>query len=280
MDIVLSIQSHVVYGYVGNKASVFPLQCMGYDVCPINTVQFSNHTGYGQWGGDVFSADHILTIFDQMKELKLLERCKAVLSGYIGSAEIGVAIKKIVADLKNSQDIVYLCDPVMGDNKKCYVKPEVQSFFRDSLSADIITPNHYEAEILSGVKITDISSLKRASTALFSMGAKVVAITSVAFENNDAKRCCYASDGHSAYLMPVKQYKFSTYVNGTGDLFSSIFLGAYLKNQDFKMALRIANYYLDEVLRNTQQAKTRELQILSSKYPSVDPSKLVSLKSI
>ncbi len=280
MDIVLSIQSHVVYGYVGNKASVFPLQCMGYDVCPINTVQFSNHTGYGQWGGDIFSADHILTIFDHMKKLKLLDRCKAVLSGYIGSAEIGSAIKKMVADLKSNQDTIYLCDPVMGDNKKCYVKHEVQSFFKDSLSADIITPNLYEAEILSGVKITDIDSLKQAANALFVRGAKVVAITSVVFEDNNTKYYCYASDGHSEYLMPVKQYKFSTHVNGTGDLFSSVFLGVYLKGRDFKSALQVANYYLDEVLRNTQAANTRELQVLSSKYLNIDQSALVKLISI
>lgn len=59
---ILSIQSHVAYGYVGNRAATFPLQRLGFDVWAVNTVQFSNHTGYGAWKGEAFSPAHVRAV--------------------------------------------------------------------------------------------------------------------------------------------------------------------------------------------------------------------------
>jgi pyridoxine kinase len=123
MDSILSIQSHVVYGYVGNKAATYPLQSMGFDVWPINTVQFSNHTGYRKWQGKIFSAEQIIKLVDGIFDIGQQHKCKAILSGYMGSSEICNAVSQIVQKFKNfNKNIIYLCDPVIGNNN-CYVKP-------------------------------------------------------------------------------------------------------------------------------------------------------------
>jgi pyridoxine kinase len=101
MKSILSIQSHVAYGYAGNKAAVFPLQSIGFDVWPINTVQFSNHTGYGKWKGEIFSKEHILSLVDGIFEINQAHKCQAVLTGYMGSMEICEANQEIVERFRN-----------------------------------------------------------------------------------------------------------------------------------------------------------------------------------
>src|SRR5439155_14949046 len=85
---ILSIQSHVVYGHVGNSAAVFPLQRIGVEVWPVHTVQFSNHTGYGQWRGEVFGSDLVRLIVLGLDERGALSECDGMISGYLGSGEI------------------------------------------------------------------------------------------------------------------------------------------------------------------------------------------------
>ena len=99
---ILSIQSHVAYGHVGNAAATFPLQRLGVEVWPIHTVQFSNHTGYGAWKGDVFGAGMIRDIVSGIEARGVLSECDGVLSGYMGSAEIGEAIVEAVANVKRA----------------------------------------------------------------------------------------------------------------------------------------------------------------------------------
>src|SRR5947209_5500727 len=94
---ILSIQSHVVYGHVGNSAAVFPLQRIGCEVWPIHTVHFSNHTGYRDWRGQVFDAGLIDGSVAGLGARDALRRCDGVLSGYTGSPAIGAAILRAVA---------------------------------------------------------------------------------------------------------------------------------------------------------------------------------------
>jgi pyridoxine kinase len=142
---VLSIQSHVVYGYAGNTAAVFPLQRLGNEVWAVNTVEFSNHTGYGSWKG------------------KVLGECTAVLSGYLGDASIGMAVVSAVKKVKNKNpSALYCCDPVMGDTGRgFYVKPDIPGIFRDELLplADITTPNQFEIEAITGVNTNNIDNI-------------------------------------------------------------------------------------------------------------------------
>ena len=261
---ILSIQSHVAYGYVGNKAATYPLQSMGYDVWPVNTVQFSNHTGYGKWQGEIFSGQHIKNIVQGINDLGLISKCQAVLSGYMGSKDICDAVQDIVRDLKTSnKDLIYLCDPVMGNNN-CFVKPEVVEFFKSKLIADIVTPNQFEAETISGITICDTKSLKNAAQYFHDMGVMVVVIKGVKLDGDVLH--VFASDGSNSYLIKTKEYQFKTPVNGTGDLFSALFLGQYLVDKNIERSLRASAYYMDLVLANTLNSQERELQILSVKY--------------
>lgn len=264
---ILSIQSHVAYGYVGNKAAVFPLQSMGYDVWPVNTVQFSNHTGYGKWQGEIFSSEHIRNIITGIEDIGVANKCKAILSGYMGSHDICLEVLETVARFKShNPHLLYLCDPVIG-NTHCFAKPEVLDFFKTQLKADIITPNQFEAEILSGIKIVDIKTLKMTAQYFHNLGISIVIVTGLKLlDISESDLHVFVSDSTACYLVKTKEYTFSTPINGTGDLFSAIYLGSYLATTDTIKALQTAVYYLDKALHNTFLARTRELQVPSVHY--------------
>src|SRR5688572_23654417 len=152
---LLSIQSHVAYGHAGNSAAVFPLQRLGIEVWPIHTVQFSNHTGYGSWRGEVFDAKLIRDVVQGIEERGLLPRCDGVLSVYMGAPETGEAILDAVDWVKAANPAArYCCDPVIGDvGRGVFVQPGVPVFMRERAvpSADIVTPNQFELDYLSGL---------------------------------------------------------------------------------------------------------------------------------
>ena len=150
---ILSIQSHVAYGHVGNAAAVFALQRMGVEVWPIHTVQFSNHTGYGSWKGRVFEAGMISEVISGIDQCGVLGECDGVLSGYMGSADIGSAILEAVTTVKRANPAAkYCCDPVIGDvGRGIFVREGVPEFIRMKAvrAADIATPNQFELDYLS-----------------------------------------------------------------------------------------------------------------------------------
>lgn len=145
---LLSIQSHVVSGYVGNRSATFPLQLLGWDVDVINTVQFSNHTGYGRWQGQRFDESHVRSLFAGLERNGLLKQSR-MLSGYMPSPGVVQAVKDAVGEIrKHSPDLVYLCDPVMGDmGRGAYVDIAVLPVYKSMLPlTTIITPNQFEAQ--------------------------------------------------------------------------------------------------------------------------------------
>jgi pyridoxine kinase len=264
---ILSIQSHVTYGFVGNKAGNFPLQCMGFDVWPVNTVQFSNHTGYPSYTGQIFAASHIQDIIDGLNKNNLLQKCDAILTGYMGSEEICKQAYAVVDQIKKiNPNAVYLCDPVIG-NTNCYVKPEVLKFFKNSLKADIITPNQFEAETLTGFKITNTESAKKCIKELQKNCSPIVVITGCKLEEYPDLLCTVSLDENNNLFVVKNKEQLSTLpINGTGDLFSALFLGKYLKSKDILKSTEFAIHYLDKVINNTISQKTRELQVLSERY--------------
>src|SRR5215217_1128633 len=180
---VLSIQSHVAYGHVGNASAVFPMQRLGVEVWSIHTVQFSNHTGYGSWKGRVFDGPAIEDLVEGIAERGVLERCDGVLSGYMGSADIGNAILSAVTRVRAlNPDALYCCDPVIGDvGRGVFVRPGIPEFMREQAvpAADIITPNQFELDYLSGISTRSTASIKEAVAAVQLLGPKVVLVTSV-----------------------------------------------------------------------------------------------------
>src|ERR671921_2420777 len=180
---VLSIQSHVAYGHVGNASAVFPMQRLGVEVWPVHTVQFSNHTGYGSWKGRVFDGPAIEELVEGIAERGVLERCDGVLSGYMGSADIGNAILSAVARVRAANPAaLYCCDPVIGDvGRGVFVRPGIPEFMRDHAvpAADIITPKQFELDYLSGLAAQTLDDVKQAVSIVQEMGPKVMLVTSV-----------------------------------------------------------------------------------------------------
>lgn len=285
---ILSIQSHVCYGYVGNKAASFPLQSMGFEVWPVNTVQFSNHTGYGHWQGDIFSAEHIRAVLNGLLSLDLAKQCDAILSGYLGDKTIGQVIVETVKQFRQfNPELIYLCDPVMAtpNGKGCFVKPDIPDFFRDfSLEvATIITPNHFETEILYGEKINNLKTLQQACHFFHGKGIRVVVVTSLMLEENKdpstSHPIAFISSKNGQWLASVPTTKLNTTFNGTGDLFSALYLGHFLYTKDPIISFSLAmnkTYQVTEITRTTKQ---RELKILGNDYKQAAPN-YVMLKQL
>lgn len=269
MKNILSIQSHVVYGYVGNRAAVFPLQRLGLNVSALNTVQFSNHTGYGAWEGDIFSRDHIESLFSGLKSLEVVGDYSALLTGYMGSPEIGEAIADILSELRAANpNLVYCCDPVIGDvGRGVFVRPGVGEFFRDTLvkQANIITPNEFELSYLTGIDIKSIDDAKRACAALVEQGPEMVLVTSVSAEGIDDEKIgimLYSQDG--AHVATTSRFNFDKAPNGAGDATAALFLGHMLNQQGPQLALSKTAEALYQLFKTTHANDARELSLIES----------------
>jgi len=171
----LSLQSHVAYGYVGNRAATFPLQRLGHEVWAVNTVEFSNHTGYGAWKGRTASAEQVADIVHGIEALGMLGKCDALLTGYVGDAALGDVVLDTVRKVRTANPkAVWCCDPVLGDiDTGIYVKPGIDAFFRDRAlpQADLITPNHFELEHLTQRKVETLDEAVAAARSLLENAA-------------------------------------------------------------------------------------------------------------
>lgn len=253
---VLSIQSHVVSGYVGNKSATFPLQVLGFDVDPINSVQFSNHTGYESIKGQVLNAGDLEALYSGLKTNDI-NHYSHLLTGYIGSKSFLLAVKDVILDLKKTNPkLIYVCDPVMGDNGVLYVPEDLLPVYQEHIipHADIITPNQYETELLTGIKVTDIESAKQAIKCLHKMGAKTVIISSSELGSNKKVLICFASSSTNgkAELIQVDIPTIQAEFTGTGDLFAALLLAwTYRHPTDFKLAIEKVISTMQLVLKQT-----------------------------
>jgi len=275
---ILSVQSQVAYGYVGNKAAAYPLQNMGYDVWTVNTVQFSNHTGYDNWRGQEFSSEHIRDIFAGIEELGVYPKCRAVLSGYVGSRTIHAEICKTVMRVKKQNpNAIYLCDPVIGDIPRgIFVKPDIITQFLEAMSRpeyeiDIITPNHFEAETLSKIQIQKLEDAKEVAAFFHKLGIKIVLITSLRLKKDSQEKLhIFLSTNNQSLILSTEYYPFSFTLHGTGDLFSALFLGLYLKSRNPIEALKQTVVMMDKVVKKTFVAKSKELLVTSINYADIE----------
>ena len=178
----LSLQSHVAYGYVGNRAATFPLQRLGHEVWAVNTVEFSNHTGYGAWRGRTAPAEQVADIVHGIEALGLLPRCDALLTGYVGDAALGGVVLETAQKVRAANPkALWCCDPVLGDvDTGIYVKPGIDAFFRDQAipAADLVTPNHFELEHLTGRPVGTMAEALEAARSLLK-GPRLALITSL-----------------------------------------------------------------------------------------------------
>ncbi len=272
---ILSIQSHVAYGHVGNASAVFPMQRLGCEVWPIHTVQFSNHTGYGAWKGRVFDGAMIDEIVEGIADRGVLPSCGGVISGYMGSADIGHAILSAVARVKAANPAaLYGCDPVIGDvGRGVFVRPGVGEFMREQAvrMADIVTPNQFELEYLTGEAAPDLPGLRRAIAALHAMGPSVVLVTSaITAETPAASIDMVASDG--AHLWRVRTPKLALSVNGAGDAIMALFFVHYARTRRADVALAKAAASIFGLLKRTHEAGSREILTVAAQEEFVVPT--------
>ena len=273
---VLSIQSHVAYGHVGNSSAVFPLQRLGIEVWPVHTVQFSNHTGYGEWTGRVFDGQAIDEVVQGIADRGVLGRCDAVLSGYLGSADIGHAVTGAVARVRAANpDAVYCCDPVIGDvGRGVFVRPGIAEFLRDVAvpAADVVTPNHFELDLLSRTTTTSLDAVKDAVAAVHGLGPRVVLTTSLDTDDTPADAVdLLASEGGRHFR--VRTPRLDVSVNGAGDVVAALFLAHWLDTGSAAEALGRAAASVFGLLRRTADAGSREILLVAAQEEFVSPAR-------
>lgn len=273
---ILSIQSHVVSGYVGNKSAVFPLQLLGFEVDAINSVQLSNHSGYKVFKGQVLNDKDLEELINGLVQNNL-DNYTHLLTGYVGSASFLKKIAEVIRILKHKNpNLIYVCDPVMGDNGKMYVPEALKEIYREEIVplADIVVPNQFELELLSNIEINTMSELQDAITVLHKIGPQTVAVSST--EIND-KLTAIISTNKENKLIKINIPKIPASFTGSGDLFAALFLAhTYLQN-DMKTALEKTVNSLYSVLLKTyeyseacqdkesQLARKIELKLIQSK---------------
>jgi pyridoxine kinase len=286
---ILSIQSHVVYGHAGNSSAVFPLQRLGHEVWAINTVEFSNHTGYGAWRGEVLNASLVDTLMQGLDERGVLGNCEAVLSGYLGDPEIGRAIIKAVKKVKAANSkAVYCCDPVMGDiGRGFYVHNDIPAIFKNEVIplADIVTPNQFELEALCGVDTSTLAGARDAIRLLHKAGPRIVLVTSYNEKDETtepsgamqaARSTGKVSEKRITMLMSDARggdeqiWRISTpwlpipgILAGSGDLTAAVFLSHYLKTSDAKKTLQLTTGSIYGILEKTFNEKSSEILIIA-----------------
>jgi len=272
---VLSIQSHVAFGHVGNASAVFPMQRLGVEVWPIHTVQFSNHTGYGAWKGRVFDAPMIEEIVDGIAERGVLPICDGVLSGYMGSSDIGNGILSAVRRVKEANPAaLYCCDPVIGDvGRGVFVRPGIPEFMRDHAvpAADIVTPNQFELDFLSDRSSATLAEAKASVAAVQAMGPRVVMVTSLHTEETPADALdLLAADGEGVWR--VRTPRLSLGVSGAGDAIAALFFVHFLRSRSAAKALAAAAASVYGLLKRTQEAGSREILTVAAQDEFVTPS--------
>ena len=280
---VLSIQSHVAYGHAGNASAVFPLQRLGIEVWPVHTVQFSNHTGYGAWTGRVFDGQAVEEVVGGIADRGVLGSCDAVLSGYLGSADIGHAVVQSVAQVRAANPhAVYCCDPVIGDvGREVFVRPGIPELMREVAVpvADIVTPNHYELDLLSGSETRSLDSVKEAVTAVHGLGPRVVLTTSLVAEDTpDDAVDLLASEGGRHFRVRTPRLGLS--VNGAGDAIAALFLAHWLDTRSAEVALGRAAASVFGLLRATEEAGSREILLVAAQDEYVSPTRTFTVEEV
>ncbi len=272
---ILSIQSWVAFGHVGNASAAFPLQRLGAEVWAIHTVQFSNHLGYGAFRGHVFTGEQISALVEGIAERGVLASCDAVLSGYIGDAGIGSAVLEAVARVKRANPrALYCCDPVIGDAGAVYVRPGIPEFLRDEALAlaDIATPNHFELEHLTGRACGTLAEAREAVSALRARGPRTVLVTSLRTEETpDDSLDMLVGDatGFSLLRTPLLHAFFS----GSGDVTAALFLFHILGGAGASAAMEAAGSAVHGLLRRTAEAGSAELLTVAAQDEFVRPSR-------
>ena len=271
---ILSIQSHVAYGHAGNSAAVFPLQRLGHDVYPVLTVTFSNHTGYGETRGPLIAPVDVAEVVRGVEERGAFPQIDAVLSGYLGAEPMGQVVLDAVSRVKAANPrATYCCDPVMGDvGRGFFVREGIPEYFRDSVvpSADLVTPNQFELEFLTGRPVSTQTDLLRAAARLRDSGPRTVLVTSVLIADTPSdsiQMACVGDEG--AWLVTTPLLPMT--VRGGGDVTAALFL-AHTLTDGPRVALSRTAATMYAVLAATHEGGHEEMQLVASQDAIAHPN--------
>lgn len=280
---ILSIQSAVAYGHVGNSAAVFPLQRIGVEVLPVYTVNFSNHTGYGAWRGPLIAPDDVREVITGIEDRGVLPQIDVVLSGYQGGEGIADVILEAVTKVKAANpSAIYSCDPVMGNAKSgCFVAPAIPVLLRDRVvpAADLITPNQFELGFLTGTEPDTLESTLDAVDRIRATGPSTVLVTSVERPDREPGTIeMLAVDDRGAWivqtpLLPLK-------ANGSGDVTAALFTAHYRATGDAADALARTTSSVFGLLERTHRSGERELQLVESQEDYANPAMQFSVRQV
>ena len=271
---ILSIQSSVAFGHVGNSAAVFPLQRLGHEVWPVHTVHFSNHTGYGAWRGPLLPATDVADVIEGIADRGVLGHADAVLSGYQGAEDVGAVILDTVARVKElNPRAVYCCDPVMGDvGRGMFVRPGIPEFMREQVvpRADIATPNQFELDFLSGRETRTLDDVLAAADAVRATGPRQLLVTSVLHEASPREHLdvvAVSDEGAWAVTTPVLPIS----PNGGGDVTAALYLAHLLTSGSPAESLAATVSSVFAILERTLAAGTRELALVAAQDAIAHP---------
>ena len=255
---ILSLQSEVVYGHVGNAAARFALQRLGFEVWSVPTVLYSNHPGHGDFGGDNVAASEMTRLIDALDRQGHLARCDAVLTGYARTAD-QVAVMANAIDTVKTQNpsAVFAIDPVLGDTDTgAYVPLDVADTLPKILvpEADILMPNHFELEFLSGQPVTDFASTIAAALPLQS---PIVVATSIPHKD---KYATIAITDSEAWFVETDIVPKAPH--GVGDLTSALFLGHQLLGKDIPTSLQKAVSSVYALIKESADRSLDELPLI------------------
>jgi pyridoxine kinase len=272
---VLSIQSLVAYGHVGNSAATFPLQRLGHEVWPVPTVVFSNHTGYGAWRGPLLSPDDVRAVVTGIEERGVLGTCDAVLSGYLGGPGMCEVVVDAVERVRRANPAAtYTCDPVLGNaTSGCFVDPAIPPIIRDQVvpHADVITPNQFELGFLTGTRPDTLESTLESADAARALGPSTVLVTSVLRPDRpDDTLEMLAVTNEGAWV--VRTPRLPIEANGSGDLTAALFTAHLRTGGSVAVALGRTASSVVGVLRATLDSGERELQVVLGQDSIASPA--------
>ncbi|MBT5432750.1 MAG: pyridoxal kinase PdxY [Rhodospirillaceae bacterium] len=280
MDI-LTIQSHVARGHVGLNAATLPLQLMGFEVDAVPTVVFSNHLGWPEFKGRALDVDWVRDVIDGVDH-RGLERCRALLTGFIGSAELGEVVLHALDRVRAANPAaIYACDPVMGNEEGFFVQPGVPEYLRDHIvpRADILFPNHMELEFLVGAEITTVAQALEAARMVQAMGPRTVVVTSLEARAGFPDTIpVIAADETGAWQASVA--RLDVPVDGAGDLVAATFTAAALNGASLPDALAHALGATHGVMRRTAELGMDEMALVAAQNEIVAPSEAVTISPI
>ena len=280
---VLSIQSHVVYGHVGNSAVSFVLQRLGLEIWPINTVQFSNHTGYADWEGRVTPVDEVQALLQGLSRRNVLPHCEAVLTGYLGLPALGDAVLDAVAMAKTAnKKAVWCCDPVMGDEGRgFFVPPAMAEFFKKRALplADFLTPNQFELEQISDVRVSDLDHLRLALKLLHSKGPRLICVTSARFADTPEQALdMVLSVPDQIWRLRLPRLPLSP--NGAGDVVAGLILYHALKKFPPKSILEKSGSMIFALLMTMLKLRQGELPLVAAQNEMLSPERLFTAEPV